>query len=294
MSRDAHTAAQILQARAPGRRPRVGVVLGSGLGDFERCIEDAVVVDYRDLPGFPLPTVEGHAGRLIVGRVGGTEVACMKGRVHLYEGHPASAVRAPIRTLKLIGCEIFFATNAAGALDRDATPGGLMMIVDHINMQGQNPLAGANDEEFGPRFPAMNGAYDEELQARLRAAARARGIPLREGTYMALLGPNFETPAEIRAFAALGANAVGMSTVPEVIVARHCGLRVAAVSVLTNLAAGLVADETLSHEQTLEFAGRGAAHLMPLLEEFLRGLASRPSGPGGASQSLASDDHGHR
>jgi xanthosine phosphorylase len=272
MSQDARTAAQIVRARVPDRRPRVGIVLGSGLGKFASHLEDPIAIDYRDLPGFPQPSVEGHAGRLIVGRVAGTEVACLQGRVHLYEGHPASAVVPLVRTLKLIGCDIYFATNAAGALDPDATPGSLMMIVDHINMQGQNPLSGANDDSFGPRFPAMSGAYDVGLQERLRVAARAGKIGLREGTYLALLGPNFETPAEIRMCARFGANAVGMSTVPEVIVARHCGMRVAAVSVLTNLGAGL-ADEVLSHEQTLEFAGRAADDLTRLLKGFLGGLA---------------------
>lgn len=275
MSQAAREAAQIVRGRAPDRRPRVGIVLGSGLGGFAARIDDPVAIDYRELPGFPAPSVEGHAGKLILGRVGGTEVACLQGRVHLYEGHPASAVVPLVRTLKLLGCGIYFATNAAGALDADAVPGSLMMLVDHINGQGQNPLCGPNDDAFGPRFPAMSGAYDPALQQRLRQVARAEGIGLREGVYLGLLGPNFETPAEIRAYARLGANAVGMSTVPEVIVARHCGMRCAAVSVLTNLGAGL-ADETLSHAQTLEFAGRAAGDLTRLLAGFLRDLAAAP------------------
>jgi xanthosine phosphorylase len=268
VSEHARKAAQIIHERAPDRAPRCGIVLGSGLGGLADRIEDRTVVEYADLPGFPVPSVEGHVGRLVLGTLGGVEVACLQGRVHLYEGHPASAVVPLVRTLRLLGCDTFVATNAAGALDIDATPGSLMLIVDHINMQGQNPLVGHNDDGFGPRFPAMSGAYDGELQQRMRDAAAHLGIALREGVYMALLGPCFETPAEIRAFARLGANAVGMSTVPEVIVARHCGMRVAAISVLTNLGAGL-ADEVLSHDQTLHFSGLAAADLQRLVIEFL-------------------------
>jgi xanthosine phosphorylase len=176
-----------------------------------------------------------------------------------------------VRTLKLLGCTTLIATNAAGALDADATPGSLMLITDHINMQGTNPLIGPNDDAFGPRFPAMTGAYDVELQGTIRRCAKELGIALREGVYVALLGPCFETPAEIRAFARLGGSAVGMSTVPEVIVARHCGMRVGAVSVLTNLGAGL-ADEHLSHEQTLAFAARASEGLKTLLKAVLQAL----------------------
>jgi len=273
VSDDARKAAAVIAARAPGREPKLGIVLGSGLGGLAARIDDAIAIDYRDLPGFPVPSVEGHAGRLVIGRLGGTEVACLQGRVHLYEGHPARAVVPLVRTLRLIGCDLYLATNAAGALDVDAKPGSLMLIVDHINLQGSNPLVGANDEAFGPRFPPMTGAYDAELCARLRADARALGIALREGVYMALVGPCFETPAEIRAWQRLGANAVGMSTVPEVIVARHCGMRCAAISVLTNLGAGL-ADEHLSHEQTLAFAAKAAGDLERLVERFASGIGA--------------------
>ncbi|HET6582575.1 MAG TPA: purine-nucleoside phosphorylase [Nannocystaceae bacterium] len=271
MSEDARKAAQIVAARAPGRHPRVGIVLGSGLGGLAQRIQEPVVVPYGELPGFPVPSVEGHVGKLVIGRLGGIEVACLQGRVHLYEGHPARTVVPLVRTLKLLGCDTLVVTNAAGALDPDAIPGSLMLVVDHINLQGPNPLAGANDDSFGPRFPAMTHAYDAELLDRMRDAATLLGIPLREGVYMALLGPCFETPAEIRAWQRLGANAVGMSTVPEVIVARHCGMRVAAVSVLTNLGAGL-ADETLSHDQTLHFAALAAADLQRLVIAFLESL----------------------
>jgi xanthosine phosphorylase len=259
----------IIRKRAPEHRPQVGLVLGSGLGGLADEVEDAVAFAFEELPGFPPPTVAGHAGRLVLGRLEGVEVACLQGRVHLYEGHPATAVTPLVRTLKLLGCDTLVLTNAAGALDRAANPGSLMLIVDHINLQGSNPLLGINDDAFGVRFPAMTRAYDPALQETMRSAARAQKISLREGVYMALLGPCFETPAEIRAWSRLGADAVGMSTVPEVIVARHCGMRVAAVSVLTNLGAGL-ADEELSHEQTLEFAGRAANQLKALIRAFLR------------------------
>lgn len=271
MSEQARKAASIVAERAPGFRPRVGLTLGSGLGALAQQVEDAVSIDFADLPGFPKPSVEGHQGRLVLGTLGGQSVACLQGRVHLYEGLPASAVVPLVRTLKLLGCEIYFATNAAGALDRDAEPGQLMLVTDHINMQCANPLVGPNDDAFGPRFPPMDGAYDAELQGLLRQAAQQLGIVLREGVYLATLGPSFESHAEVRAFGILGANAVGMSTVPEVIVARHCGMRAAAVSVLTNLAAGL-SNMVLSHEQTLHYGQAAAADLTRLVLGFLERL----------------------
>lgn len=271
MTEDARKAAAIVKERIGDARPRVGIVLGSGLGGLADEVKGATVVGFGELPGFPMPTVEGHHGRLVIGTLEGVPVACLQGRVHLYEGHAASAVKPLVRTLKLLGCDTLFATNAAGALDADAEPGQLMLITDHINFQLRSPLIGPNDDDFGPRFPAMDAAYDLELQDHLRGSAKELGLHLREGVYLACLGPSFETPAEIRAFARLGANAVGMSTVPEVIVARHCGMRVAAVSVLTNLAAGLSPVE-LSHAQTLEYADRAAADLQRLVRAFLRRL----------------------
>jgi len=272
VSQDARTAAALIHERAPGRSPKVGLVLGSGLGGLGDQVEDASVFEFSELPGFPEPTVAGHAGRLIIGRLSGVEVACLQGRVHLYEGHPATAVQPLIRTLKLLGCDTLVLTNAAGALDTDAKPGQLMLITDHINGQGTNPLLGPNDDRFGPRFPPMTGAYDATLRSRMKEVASERGVTLREGVYMALLGPTFETPAEIRMCQAMGANAVGMSTVPEVIVARHCGMQCAAVSVLTNMGAGL-ADEELSHDQTLEFANKASATLQELIKGFVATFA---------------------
>jgi xanthosine phosphorylase len=249
--------------------PRVGIVLGSGLGAVADAVEDPVVVSYEDLPGFPRPTVAGHAGRAVLGFIGGVPVAVLQGRAHLYEGGDPEALRVPVRALRAAGASILVLTNAAGSLHPAVGPGSLMALADHINMTGANLLTGRNDDEIGPRFPSLRDAYDPALLDLLRESARDLGIALAEGVYVAVLGPSFETPAEIRAFRALGADAVGMSTVQETILARHCGLRVAAVSVITNLAEGMT-DEPLSHEQTLRAAEAGAGDLARLLLEFLR------------------------
>ncbi len=269
---DPETTAQAIAAHVPGFAPRAGLVLGSGLADLADAVEVVAEISYGDLEGFPQPGVEGHAGRLLAGHLGGLPVVCLAGRSHLYEGHDASALTLPIRTLKRLGCELVFLTNAAGSLNPAFEPGSLMAVSDHINMLGRNPLVGPNDDRFGPRFPDMTEAYDSALRASLKEAAHAVGVALNEGVYLALLGPNFETPAEIRAFRTLGADAVGMSTVPECLVARHCGLRVAAVSVLTNLAAGM-SDEPLTHEATLTVGARGAAQMARLVPAFFSRLA---------------------
>jgi xanthosine phosphorylase len=260
-------AADVLLERF-GSRPRVGVVLGSGLGAVADAVTDPVVVGYEDLPGFPRPTVAGHAGRAVLGRVSGVPVAVLQGRAHVYEGGPMDALRMPVRALRAAGAEILVLTNAAGSLRPEVGPGRLMAITDHINLTGVNVLVGPNDDAVGPRFPPMSAAYDPELLAELRAAAEGLGISLAEGVYLAVSGPSFETAAEIRAFARLGADAVGMSTVHETTVARHCGLRVAAVSAITNLAEGL-SDVPLSHEQTLRDGERAAGDLSRLLLGFL-------------------------
>jgi xanthosine phosphorylase len=267
-----HEAARAIRDRAGEVAPRVGLILGSGSSDIAALIGGPVAIDYADLPGFPRPSVEGHAGRLLLGTLGGAPVACLQGRAHAYEGVGIDVMAVAVRTLKLLGCAVLVLTNAAGSLRAEAGPGNLMLIADHINMLPGNPLAGSNDARFGPRFPDMSAVYDEDLRARLRAAAAMIGVELHEGVYLATLGPNFETPAEIRAFRALGADAVGMSTVPEAIVARHCGLRVAALSILTNLAAGMD-DAPLSHEQTLEVASRAGHDLGRLIAAFLEGYA---------------------
>jgi xanthosine phosphorylase len=255
-----------LASRGP-EPPRVGVVLGSGLGAVADAVEDAVVVGYEELPGFPRPAVEGHAGRAVLGRMSGVPVAVLQGRAHLYEGD-ADAVRMPVRALRAAGAETLVLTNAAGSLHRTMGPGSLMAITDHINLTGLNPLVGPNDEAIGPRFPSLSDAYDPGLRAELATAAAEQGVTLHEGVYLGVTGPSFETPAEIRAFATIGADAVGMSTVHEAIVARHCGLRVAAVSTITNLAEGL-SDVPLSHEQTLKDARAAAGDLARLLEAFV-------------------------
>jgi xanthosine phosphorylase len=264
-----HAAAAIASARAPGLTPRIGMVLGSGLGGVAEELEGAVSIPYSELPGFRSGTVAGHAGALVLGSLAGVPVACLQGRSHLYEGIEASALTTPIRTLKLLGCSALLLTNAAGSLRPEVGPGSLVGISDHINMLGFNPLVGPNDEEIGPRFPSLGDAYDGELRAALERVAARHEVPWQEGVYLACTGPSFETPAEIRAFRTLGADLVGMSTVPEAIVARHCGLRVAAVSVVTNLAEGL-SDEPLSHEQTLAQAGRGGAALRRMLPDWLK------------------------
>ena len=249
------------------RAPRLGIILGSGLGAVAEALEDAVTIPYTELPDFPAPSVHGHAGTLFLGTLSGLSVACLQGRRHVYEGGDPGAMRGPVRALKAAGAEALFITNAAGSLNADVGPGSLMAINDHINMLGVNPLTGPNDDAIGPRFPSLRDAYDPELRAKLQQAAQALGIELKEGVYLATAGPTFETPAEIRAFRTLGADAVGMSTVPEVILARHAGLRVAAVSAITNLAEGMGGEE-LSHEQTLRNAEVAARDLVRLVQTF--------------------------
>ena len=278
MTAAATEAAAVARERAGEPAPRVGLILGSGLGGLADQIEDATAIPYSELPGFPEPSVDGHVGRLVMGQLGGTAVACLQGRVHLYEGQPPQAVQTLVRTLKAMGCEILVVTNAAGSLRTDVEPGSLMMIEDHINLQPINPLTGPNDENFGPRFPPLADAYDPALRGELRAAAVELDITLHEGVFVACLGPNFETPAEIRAFQTLGGDSVGMSVVPEVLVARHCGLRVAAISVLTNLAAGLTFEE-LSHEQTLHFANLAANDMGRLIVRFLERVGAARASP---------------
>jgi xanthosine phosphorylase len=277
MAQYPQAAADLIGARVPGFQPQIGLVLGTGIGALAEAIESPAIIDYGDLPGFPRSAVEGHAGRLVLGNLAGVSVACMQGRAHLYEGHAAADLALPIRALRLAGCDTLVLTNAAGSLNAEFLPGSLMMLSDHINMTGFNPLVGANDERFGPRFPDMTLAYDRELRGGLSATATTLGITLHEGVYVALLGPNFETPAEIRALRTLGVDAVGMSTVPECLVARHCGMRVAAISTLTNLAAGMT-DEELSHEQSLAVGAKAAKDLARLLPAFLESLSPGADG----------------
>ena len=267
-------AALVIARRAGAFAPRLGIVLGSGLGGLADALEDAIAIPYGELPGFPQPSVAGHGGRLVLGHLGGLPVACLQGRRHVYEGGDPGAMRAPVRALRRAGAAALLVTNAAGSLRPESPPGSLMAISDHINMLGVNPLTGANDDEVGPRFPSLKDAYDPTLRGVLRHCAAELGIALPEGVYLATHGPSFETPAEIRAFGTLGADAVGMSTVPEVILSRHCGMRVAAVSAITNLAEGMSA-ETLSHEHTLKHAELAARDLSRLVTHFCATLAER-------------------
>lgn len=250
----------------------LALVLGSGLGAFADGLEDALVLPYDEIPGFARSTVEGHAGRLVIGKSSGITVATMQGRFHFYEGYSLEEVTFPIRVLKLLGAHTLLLTNAAGALDVEFQPGSLMVIADHLNLLGANPLRGTNDERFGPRFPDMSEVYSRDLQDMVVAEGQAMGLELRRGIYAALAGPSYETPAEIHMFRALGAHAVGMSTVPEAIVARHMGMRVVGLSCITNLAAG-ISDKPIDHSEVIDTGERVAAQFTELLKRIIRRLA---------------------
>lgn len=245
--------------------PRVGVVLGSGLGEFAAAVEGATIIPYEEIPHFKKVSVAGHAGRLVLGTVGGAPVAVLQGRYHYYEGHDILDVVFPVRVLAKLGVQGLLLTNAAGGIGKGLRPGDLLVIRDHINLMGLNPLRGANDERLGPRFPDMSAVYDPEFQEIVVAAQRQIGRRARRGVYLALSGPSYETPAEIRMLAALGADAVGMSTVPEAICARHMGLRVAGISCVTNLAAG-ISRQPLSHQEVTETAERVKSDFIKLLK----------------------------
>ena len=260
---------EAIRAAHGGAIPRVAIQLGSGLNAIADALSDTTILSYADIPGFPQPSVEGHAGRLLIGTFQGEPVLCLQGRVHYYEGQGLEPVRIFVRVLKALGVEILTLTNAAGSLIEDMGPGSLMAITDHINSSGANPLIGANDETFGPRFPDMSNAYDPALRVLLHEAAEEAGTKLHEGVYLMASGPNFETPAEIRAFRALGADAVGMSTVPECIVANHCGLRVAGISTITNLAAGM-SNVPLTHDETMREGAMATGRLIGILAGFLK------------------------
>lgn len=257
-----------IQTKKPGFRAKTGVILGSGLGDIAEKITDTTVIDYADLPGFPVSTVVGHTGRLYLGYLHGVPIVCLQGRIHYYEGIDYEKMRLLIRTIKLLGCDTLIVTNAAGSLRESVGIGHIVAITDHINFQGHNPLVGKNDDAYGERFHSMENAYDSHLREKLHQAAKAANVTLHEGVYMAVLGPSFETPAEIRAYRILGADLIGMSTVSDVILARHCGLKVIGISAVTNLAAGMC-DEPISHKITLEGAARAAEKMSAVILEFL-------------------------
>ncbi len=272
-------AAAYLRQQAPGLKPRIGIVLGSGLGAAADILKDAVRVPYAAIPHFPQSTVAGHSGQLVLGTVVGVDVAILQGRVHFYEGYTPQEVTFPVRVLGQLQTEALILTNAAGGIRPGLRVGQLMLLADHINLQGFNPLIGPNESRFavrpgaGQRFFDMTGAYDPELRALAQQTGESMQLPLEEGVYLAVSGPSFETPAEIRAFQRMGADLVGMSTVPETIVARHMGMRVLGLSCVTNLAAGL-AETTLSHEEVFE-AGRSVeARLATLLERLIPQVAA--------------------
>jgi len=275
MSQDTGTlienGAAAIRARFGDGFPRTVLVLGSGIGRFAERLEDAQSLSYATIPGFAPSTVLGHAGKLMAGSLAGKPLAIMAGRIHLYEGHPPQAIAAMIRILRTVGVERLILTNAAGGLRPEMIPGTLMIIDDHINFSAQNPLVGPNDERFGPRFPDMSFAYDPDLRAALKQAADSAGVKVRSGIYIFGLGPSFETPAEIRLFGSWGADAVGMSTVPECIAANHCGMKVAGLSLITNLASGLAAGR-LSHEETLAESAKAYDSIEKLLLKFFAAL----------------------
>jgi purine-nucleoside phosphorylase len=261
--------ADIVRAARPGSY-RIGMILGSGLGSLADEVEDATRISYSHLPEFPVSTVTSHSSELVAGTLAGVPVVILSGRAHYYESGDPSVMRTPVETLKELGCEILLATNAAGSLREDVAPGSPMLISDHINWSGKNPLIGEEDEK---RFLDMSAAYDADLRAVMQAVARETGDPVAEGVYMWFSGPSFETPAEIRMAKTLGADAVGMSTVPEVIMARFLGMRVAAMSIITNYGAGLQA-HALSHDETKSVALTGMDRMKQLARAFVKEIGN--------------------
>lgn len=253
------------------RRPEIGMILGSGLGDFCDRLEDPVVIPFDQIPGFPVSTVEGHAGAFVFGTCLGRAVVALRGRIHYYEGYTQQEVTMPVRVMARLGVKTLVLTNAAGGVNLDFSAGCLMLIRDHINLSGMNPLIGPNLDGFGPRFPDMSDVYTAQLREKLKPLAAQAGIDLREGVYLMYSGPNYETPAEIRAFRTLGADAVGMSTVPEALVARHSGLQVVGVSCITNMAAGVL-DRKLDHSEVVVTAQRVKGQFTRLLEIILEAV----------------------
>lgn len=269
MTKQAITAAAYVAKKVPHVRPRLGIILGSGLGNFADHLSNPVSLAYQDIPEFPRCSIEGHSGEMILGHIDQLPVVCLKGRVHFLEGVSNEEMQTFVRTLKCLGCGSLLILSAVGSLCMAMLPGSLMLVTDHINFQGRSPLTGPNDATVGPRFTPMENAYDPELRQKMLAAASALSLSLYEGVYLSVLGPSFETPAEIRLFQQWGADAVGMSTVPEVLIARHCGLKVCVVATVTNLAAGL-SNQPVSHAETLENANLAADKVAHLVLQFAR------------------------
>lgn len=252
--------------------PRIALVLGSGLGSFANELTDATVIPYSQIPHFPLTGAEGHAGNLVIGSMGGVPVAAMQGRVHFYEGHTPQRVAFPMRVFARMGIKAALLTNAAGGVSAKLKQGCLVVLTDHINLQGANPLIGPNEPRFGPRFPDMTEAYARDYRAMAMEEGRRIGIDIFEGVYAALSGPSYETPAEIRYLRTIGADTVGMSTVPEAIVARHCGIKVLAISCVTNMAAGME-DRPLTHQEVLETGEKVKGKFVELLKAVIPRMA---------------------
>lgn len=268
----AEEAAKFIQGKSK-LRPKIALVLGSGLGGFADEFASAARIPYAKIPHFPRSTAIGHAGQLVIGTVEGVDVIAMQGRVHLYEGYSVKDVAFPMRVFARMGVQAAVLTNAAGGIKKDFTQGRLVVISDHINLQGVNPLNGPNDENFGPRFPDMSRAYDKQFRELTLAEGRLLGINLGEGVYAGLAGPSYETPAEIRYLRSIGADLVGMSTVPEVIAARHSGIRILGISCVTNAAAGVL-DQPLDHKEVLETADRIKGQFIGLLRAVIPDIAS--------------------
>lgn len=261
--------AAAIRKRIGNYTPQTAVILGSGLGSLGNEIKNPVIIDYKELDGFPQSTVSGHQGRLIIGRLEGKDVLCMQGRIHLYEGHEPDKINLIIKVFQTLGIKNLIVTNAAGSLNPDFAPGSIMLINDHINFSGRNPLIGPNDDAFGPRFPDVSDAYSAVFRDKAKQIAKAKNISLHEGVYLMVSGPNFETAAEIRAFRILGADAVGMSTVPEVLAAAHSGMKILGLSVITNFGTG-IKKGAQSHEETLKQADAAAQNLTALVKAFIK------------------------
>ncbi|MGC4376428.1 purine-nucleoside phosphorylase [Fictibacillus sp. Mic-4] len=252
-------------------KPSIGLILGSGLGILADEIKDPIKIPYREIPEFPVSTVEGHAGQLVIGKLEGKQVIAMQGRFHYYEGYSMEKVTFPVRVMKEIGVSSIIVTNAAGGVNTSFEPGDLMLITDHINNLGTNPLIGPNDNRLGVRFPDMSEAYSKELREIARRAAKELSISLKEGVYVANTGPCYETPAEIRMLRALGADSVGMSTVPEVIVARHAGMKVLGISCISNMAAGIL-DQPLTHDEVMETTEKVKSNFLSLVKQIVKSM----------------------
>jgi purine-nucleoside phosphorylase len=265
--------ANFIQAQLEGRAPKVGIVLGSGLGVFADKVKDKIEIPYSEIPNFHQPTVTGHKGRLVIGTVSGVEVAVFQGRFHYYEGHPLEDVVLPVRVLSQIGVEKLILTNAAGGISSDYSPGELVYITDHINLTGNSPLMGPNDERFGVRFPDMSEAYNKELNSLLLDSAKELDMVIKPGVYAGVLGPAYETPAEIRMLRTMGADMVGMSTVPESIAANHAGLKVCGISCITNLAAG-ISKEKLNHDDVKDVANMVMEKFTKLLDKAVEKIGN--------------------